>query len=67
MARLPYLSPEDLAETEGQPNTLEPLAKLVLQGAREIYADGMSAATVAKLQGHMTNEQMMDLAITAAF
>jgi len=56
-----------IAETDGQPNTLEPLAKLVLQGAREIYAGGMSSATFAELQDHMTNEQMVDLTITAAF
>jgi len=56
-----------IAETDGKPNTLEPLARLVLQGAREIYAGGMSPATFAELHGHMTNEQMVDLTITAAF
>lgn len=56
-----------IADTDGQPNALEPLARLVLQGAREIYAGGMSAATFTALQGHLSNEQMVDLTITAAF
>jgi alkylhydroperoxidase family enzyme len=56
-----------IAETDGKPNSLEPLAKLVLKGTREVYAGGMSAETFAALQGHFTNEQMVDLTVTAAF
>lgn len=56
-----------IADTAGKANALEPLARLVLKGAREIYAGGMSAATFAELQGHLDNEQMVDLTITAAF
>ena len=56
-----------IAETAGRPNGLDALTKLVLQGAREIYAGGMSAATFAALQAHLDNEQMVDLTVTAAF
>lgn len=56
-----------IADTAGEPNALEPVAKLVLKGAREIYAGGMSAETFAELHQHMTNEQMVDLTVTASF
>ncbi|MBS7811505.1 carboxymuconolactone decarboxylase family protein [Roseococcus pinisoli] len=56
-----------IAETDGKPNGLEPLAKLVLKGAREVYAGGMSAGTFAELQQHFDNEAMVDLTVTAAF
>lgn len=56
-----------IADTAGEANTLEPLAKLVLKGAREIHAGGMSAETFAELQAHLNNEQMVDLTITASF
>ncbi|TCH99873.1 carboxymuconolactone decarboxylase family protein [Roseococcus sp. SYP-B2431] len=56
-----------IAETEGRPNGLEPLAKLVLKGAREVYAGGMSPETFAELQKHFDNEAMVDLTVTAAF
>ncbi|MDB5415420.1 MAG: hypothetical protein JWR10_3755 [Rubritepida sp.] len=56
-----------IAESAGKPNALEPLAKLVLKGAREVYAGGMSAQTFSALQAHFDNEQMVDLTVTAAF
>lgn len=56
-----------IAETEGQPNNLEPLARLVLKGAREVYAGAMSPETFTALQAHLTNEQMVDLTVTASF
>lgn len=56
-----------IADSAGQPSALDALTKLVLKGAREIYAGGMSAETFAALQGHLDNEQMVDLTVTAAF
>jgi len=56
-----------ISDTAGEPNALEPLARLVLKGAREVYAGGMSAETFAELQAHLDNEQMVDLTVTAAF
>lgn len=56
-----------IADTAGQPNALDALTRLVLKGAREIHAGGMSAETFAALQAHLTNEQMVDLTVTAAF
>ena len=56
-----------IAETAGQPNSLEPLARLVLRGTREVYAGAMSEATFRELQAHLTHEQMVDLTVTAAF
>lgn len=56
-----------IAESEGHPNGLDPLAKLVLQATREVYAGGMSAGSFTALQAHLTNEQMVDLTVTASF
>ncbi len=56
-----------IADTASQPSSLDALTKLVLQGAREIYAGGMSAETFAALQAYLNNEQMVDLTVTAAF
>jgi alkylhydroperoxidase family enzyme len=56
-----------IAESAGQPNSLEPLAKLVLQATREVHAGGMSEATFRALQAHLTDEQMVDLTVTASF
>jgi alkylhydroperoxidase family enzyme len=56
-----------IADTAGQPSSLDVLTKLVLKGAREIYAGGMSGETFAALQAHLNNEQMVDLTVTAAF
>ena len=55
-------------ETEGKPSTLDPLAKLVLKGAREMVRDiGMSDATFAEISKHLSNEHMTDLVLTTAF
>ena len=56
-----------IADTAGQPNNLDTLTKLVLKGAREIYAGGMTAETFSALQAYLNNEQMVDLTVTAAF
>lgn len=57
-----------IAETEGKPSALEPVAKLVCKGAREMTADGaMSKATFEALRQHMTNEALVDLAVTIGF
>ena len=55
-------------ETEGRPTALEPLEKLVLQGAREM-ADGlaMSAASFAALKQALTSEHLTDLVMVIAF
>src|SRR5579871_898356 len=55
-------------ETEGKPSTLEPLAKAILKGAREMVRDiGMSEATFAEIKQHLSNEHMTDLVVTIAF
>ncbi len=55
-------------DTEGRPAKLDPLTALVLKGAREITSEGeMSRATFAALQGHMSNEHLVDLIVTTAF
>jgi len=55
-------------ETEGKPSKLEPLAKAILKGAREMVRDiGMSDATFAEIKQHLSNEHMTDLVLTIAF
>jgi alkylhydroperoxidase family enzyme len=57
-----------IAETEGRPSSLEPLAKLVLQAARECHAGpGVSEATFERLRAHLDNERLVDLVTTIAF
>lgn len=56
-----------IADSAGSNHALEPLARLVLRGAREVYAGAMSAETFAELQAQLGNEQMVDLTVTAAF
>lgn len=56
-----------IADTAGAPNELEPLAKLVLKGAREIHAGAMSGETFAALQAHLDAERLVDLTVTASF
>ena len=56
------------AETEGKPSKLEPLAKAILKGAREMTRNiGMSDATFAEIKQHLSNEHMTDLVLTIAF
>jgi alkylhydroperoxidase family enzyme len=55
-------------ETEGKPSTLEPIAKAILKGAREMVRDiGMSDATFAEIRQELSNEHMTDLVLTIAF
>ena len=55
-------------ETEGRDSKLEPLAKMVLRGAREMTKDlAMSDATFQALHKALGEEHLLDLAITIAF
>ena len=55
-------------ETAGKPTALEPLAKAILRGAREMTRDiGMSEATFAEIRQHLSDEHMTDLVLTIAF
>ncbi len=57
-----------IAETDGKPSKLEPLAKVILKGAREMTRDmAMSEATFAEIKRELSNEQMVDLVLTIAF
>lgn len=57
-----------MAETAGRPSKLEPLAKAVLKGAREMTRDlAMSEATFAEIKQELSNEHMVDLVLTIAF
>jgi alkylhydroperoxidase family enzyme len=55
-------------ETEGKPSKLDPLARTVLKGAREMVRNiGMSDETFAEIKQHLSNEHMTDLVLTIAF
>ena len=55
-------------ETEGKPSKLEPLAKAVLKGAREMVRNlAMSEATFAEIKKSLSDEHMVDLVLTIAF
>ena len=57
-----------MAETEGIQSRLEPLARAILKGAREMAHDiGMSMTTFAEIKRHLSNEEMVDLVLTIAF
>ncbi|TAJ95455.1 MAG: carboxymuconolactone decarboxylase family protein [Reyranella sp.] len=57
-----------MAETEGKPSQLEPLAKAILRGAREMVKDlGMSDATFTEIKKDLSDEHMTDLVLTIAF
>jgi alkylhydroperoxidase family enzyme len=57
-----------IAETEGKPSKLEPLAKAVLKGAREMARElAMSDATFAEIKRELSDEHMTDLVLTIAF
>ncbi|MBN8909137.1 MAG: hypothetical protein J0H99_21545 [Rhodospirillales bacterium] len=59
---------ELIDDTDGKSTTLDPLARMVLQGAREMTADGaMAEATFRSLQESLGNEQVVDLTLTIAF
>ena len=56
------------AETAGRASALDPLAKLVLRGAREMTNDlAMSGATYAALENQLSREHLIDLTMTIAF
>lgn len=55
-------------ETAGKPSTLEPLARAILKGAREMVRElAMSDATFAEIKKDLSNEHMTDLVLTIAF
>jgi alkylhydroperoxidase family enzyme len=55
-------------EAEGRISTLEPLAKSVLQAAREMTQDlAISDATFAQLRAGLDNECIVDLSLTIGF
>lgn len=57
-----------IAETEGKPNDLDPLAKAVLRAAREMTNNlAISEATYAELHKSLDNERLVDLTITIGF
>jgi alkylhydroperoxidase family enzyme len=57
-----------MAETEGKPSKLEPLAKAILRGAREMVRQlAMSEATFGEIKQNLSDEQMVDLVLTIAF
>ena len=57
-----------IADTEGRPSKLEPLAKAILKGAREMVRGlAMSDATFAEIKKELSDEHMTDLVLTIAF
>ena len=57
-----------MEETEGKPSQLDPLAKAILRGAREMVKDlAMSDATFAEIKKELSDEHMTDLVLTIAF
>jgi alkylhydroperoxidase family enzyme len=57
-----------MAETEGKVSRLEPLARAVLKGAREMARElAMSEATFTEIKRQLSDEEMVDLVLTIAF
>jgi alkylhydroperoxidase family enzyme len=57
-----------MVETEGIQSRLEPLARAILKGAREMTKElEMSMTTFAEIKKHLSNEEMVDLVLTIAF
>jgi alkylhydroperoxidase family enzyme len=57
-----------MIETEGIQSKLEPLARAILKGAREMTRQlEMSMETFAEIKRHLSNEEMVDLVLTIAF
>jgi len=58
----------DLQAIVGKAEPADPVAALVMQGAREVHAGpGMSEATFNALKAHFDNERLVDLVFTMAF
>ncbi|MFC7555485.1 carboxymuconolactone decarboxylase family protein [Pseudoroseomonas wenyumeiae] len=56
------------AETDGQGSSLDPVAKLVLRGAREMFhGPGMSAETFDALRPHLDPALLTELTVVVAF
>jgi alkylhydroperoxidase family enzyme len=56
------------AESDGRTSGLEPLARLVLQGAREMFhGPGMTQATFDALRPQLGDECLTDLVVTVAY
>ena len=57
-----------IAELDGKPNKLEPLAKTVIKAAREMTNElAVSEATFNELKKSFDNERLTDLVVTMAF
>jgi hypothetical protein len=57
-----------MAEAEGKPSKLEPLASAILKGTREMARDlAMSDATFAEIKKDLSDAHMVDLVLTIAF
>src|SRR6202035_2825806 len=57
-----------MAEPEGNPSGLEPLAKAILKGAREMVRElAMSESTFTEIKKELSDEHMTDLVLTIAF
>src|SRR3954447_24783067 len=56
------------AETRGEASALDPLARLVLRAAREVFAGpGIGYETFAALRAALDNDAIVDLTVTASF
>ena len=57
-----------IAESEGRPSGLEPLARAILKGAREMVRElALSDASFAEIKQQLSDEHMTDLVLTIAF
>ena len=57
-----------MIETEGIQSKIDPLARAILKGAREMTRQlEMSMETFAEIKRHLSNEEMVDLVLTIAF
>jgi alkylhydroperoxidase family enzyme len=57
-----------MADSDGQPNALEPLARCVLRAAREMTDGGeMRAETFAELEAAIGRQQVVELVIVIGF
>jgi alkylhydroperoxidase family enzyme len=54
-------------ESAGGDSALEPLARLVLRGAREMFVGAMSPGTFDALRPHLDAERLTDLVVTIAY